>query len=95
MHDYLVDILVCPACLGKLNWQIVEYVEPHIERGEARCLACHASYLIREGIGLFLVPELHRDDLWQDVDGQLPQYLRENESVERRLSIPFRRPEQC
>ena len=85
MHDYLVDLLVCPDCHGKLSWQVVERVGSHIESGEARCLACHASYPVRDGIGLFLIPESPRDDLWEDVDNRLNQYLREHDSVERRL----------
>jgi len=85
MHTFLVEILECPACHGELDWSIAERVESRIETAEARCEACGAAYPVRKGIGLFLLPELSRDDLWEQVDSQLIQYLREHPELERQL----------
>jgi len=52
---------------------------------DIRCQACSAIYAVRDGIGLFLAPELPREDLWQQVDSQLTQYLRQHPDVERQL----------
>jgi uncharacterized protein YbaR (Trm112 family)/SAM-dependent methyltransferase len=85
MHDYLIEMLACPACRGELAWTVTGRHGNRIETAEARCAACAAAYPVREGIGLFLTPELPRDDLWEQVDSHLTQYLREHPEVERRL----------
>ncbi len=85
MHDFLVEWLLCPHCHGALTWRVDEGDGARIERGQARCQACGAIYPIRDGIGLFLTPDLPRDDLWQNVDSALTGYLRENPEIERQL----------
>ena len=85
MHEFLTDWLVCPACHGDLAWRIAERVGGHIESGQARCMACEEEYPIRDGIGIFLLPDLPREDLWQDVDSGLIKYLRAEPEVDRRL----------
>jgi uncharacterized protein YbaR (Trm112 family) len=85
MHTYLIDILECPVCRGELAWTVTEHRGNRIEMAEARCMACAATYPVREGIGLFLTPELPRNDLWEQVEGQLTQHLREHPKVERLL----------
>nr|MBC7245262.1 methyltransferase domain-containing protein [Chloroflexota bacterium] len=85
MHPYLIEMLQCPACHGNLEWSIAERSNARIETAEARCAACAASYPVREGIGVFLTPDLPRDDLWEHLDSRLTQYLREHPEVERQL----------
>jgi uncharacterized protein YbaR (Trm112 family) len=85
MHEYLIEMLECPACRGELVWEIAERQKDRIETAEARCGTCDVVYPVREGIGLFLTPDLPRDDLWERVDSQLMQHLREHPEVERRL----------
>jgi uncharacterized protein YbaR (Trm112 family) len=85
MHDHLIEMLECPVCHDELAWTIAERRGNRIETAEARCTACAAIYPVREGIGLFLTPELPRKDLWEQVDSRLIQYLREHPQVERRL----------
>ena len=36
------------------------------------------NYPVREGIGLFLLPDLPRNDLWEQAESQLSRYLREH-----------------
>ena len=85
MHTYLFEMLECPSCHGELAWTVTERREDRVETAEAYCEACATTYPIREGIGLFLTPDLPRDDLWEQVDSQLIQYLREQPDVERKL----------
>ncbi|NOZ28556.1 MAG: methyltransferase domain-containing protein [Chloroflexi bacterium] len=85
MQTYLVDLLACPACHGELQWDIADGHDDRIEVADVRCLACAATYPVREGIGVFLTPDLPRDDLWEQVDSHLVQYLRQHPEVERRL----------
>jgi uncharacterized protein YbaR (Trm112 family) len=85
MHTYLIEMLECPVCHGELDWAITQGNEKRIETAEARCPSCAATYPVREGIGLFLTPDLPRNDLWEQVDSQLIQYLRERPELERRL----------
>lgn len=85
MHNLLVEMLECPACHGPLTWKVIERRGVRIEEAEACCAGCGAIYPIREGIGLFLTPNLPRNDLWEEVDNQLTQYLRERPEVESQL----------
>ncbi len=85
MHTYLIEMLECPACHGKLEWCIIEQNENRIEMAEAYCNTCAATYPVRDGIGLFLTPELRRNDLWEQVDSGLIQHLREHPELERQL----------
>jgi len=85
MHDYLIEMLECPVCHGELAWLATERRGGRIETAEARCIVCEATYPIREGIGVFLTPDPPRNDLWEQVDSQLLQYLRVHPKVERQL----------
>jgi uncharacterized protein YbaR (Trm112 family) len=88
MHTYLIDMLECPACHSELAWLITERGENRIEAGEARCTECVASYPVLDGIGVFLLPDLPRNDLWEQADNELTGYLQEHPDVERQLMEP-------
>ena len=85
MQDFLLDMLFCPQCHNGLNWDIQHRRGDRIEAAEARCSECNALYPVMEGIGLFLTPDLPRNDLWEQADSHLMAYLRENPEVERQL----------
>ncbi len=85
MEPYLRELLSCPACHGELGWSVEAERDGHIEEGEARCTACGASYPVHEGIGVFLTPDLPRNDLWEEVESALARYLRDHPAVEREL----------
>jgi len=85
MLDFLIQILQCPACHGKLSWQVSVGRGDSIEEAEARCTACGATYPVREGVAVFLTPDIRRKDLWEEVDSQLTQYLCQHPEVERQL----------
>jgi len=85
MDDCLIELLECPACHGELAWVVTERFGSRIETAEARCQDCAVTYPVREGIGLFLTQELPRDDLWEQVDSRLTQYLHSHPEVERQL----------
>ncbi|MBN1284096.1 MAG: methyltransferase domain-containing protein [Anaerolineae bacterium] len=85
MHDFLLDMLQCPACYGALSWKLDEQRADRIEEAEALCTVCGATYPVREGIGLFLTPDLPRADLWEQTDSALMRYLRAHSGVKRAL----------
>jgi len=85
MLDHLIEMLGCPVCHGELTWTIKWRLGSHIEEAEASCGGCDATYPVREGIALFLTPDLPRNDLWESVDSGLTKYLREYSEVERQL----------
>lgn len=90
MHTYLIELLECPACHGKLDWNITEQNADRIETAEARCQACSATYPVREDIGMFLTPALRRNDLWEEVDSGLIRHLRGHPELEHRLmDVPW------
>lgn len=85
MEPYVRELLICPACHGELDWNTEAEQDGHIEQGEARCTACGASYPVREGIGIFLTPDLPRNDLWEEVESALARYLRDHPEVAQEL----------
>ena len=85
MKKYLVDMLECPHCHHRLKWKIETETEDQIEQAEAHCSTCGASYPIKEGIGIFLTPDLQRKDLWGEVESQLSLYLKSHPDHERKL----------
>lgn len=85
MHAYLLDYLACPACHGPLEWDVVEQLDGRIELAQIRCTGCAADFFVRDGIGVFLLPDLPRNDLWEQELAGLADYLQEHPDVERRL----------
>jgi len=85
VEKYLLEALVCPACQGELDWQLEVERDGRLEQGEARCRTCATLYPAREGIGLFLTPDLPRNDLWEQVGSALGRYLSEHPEIERLL----------
>jgi len=85
MHTYLIEMLECPACHGSLEWTITERQDRRVEEANARCTQCAENYPVREGVGLFLTPDLPREDLWEEVESHLALHLKEHPEVERKL----------
>lgn len=85
MHTYLLEMLQCPACHGALDWTISEQDGERIEAAEARCGGCSADYAVRDSIGIFLTPDLPRNDLWEYVESGVIGYLREHPELEGQL----------
>jgi uncharacterized protein YbaR (Trm112 family) len=84
MHTYLMEMLVCPVCHGKLTWDIIDRTGDRVEAGEARCTDCDAAYPIRDGIGVFLAPEQQHEGMWEE-ESRLARYVRDHPKVERQL----------
>ncbi|NOQ22010.1 MAG: methyltransferase domain-containing protein [Candidatus Aegiribacteria sp.] len=84
MQKYLIEILECPKCHGKLDWNITDQTTDRIETAQILCTHCSGSYSIQDGIGVFLTTDLKRNDLWEQVDG-LEQHLKQNPGLEERL----------
>ncbi|HJT56597.1 MAG TPA: methyltransferase domain-containing protein [Ktedonobacteraceae bacterium] len=85
MQHYLLDMLACPICHNSLTWNITDQQADRIEAAEAHCTGCHSIYPVREGIGLFLTPDLPRNDLWEQAGSHLSLYLHEHPDIERQL----------
>jgi len=85
MQDFLIEMLECPSCHGELSWKVTQHQEDRIEEAEVSCKKCGGAYPVKEGIGLFLTSDLPRNDLWEQLDSQLIQYLRENPQIESKL----------
>jgi uncharacterized protein YbaR (Trm112 family) len=85
MLAYLIEDLVCPACHAPLKWQIHERDGEHIQQALATCMECQSDYPLREGIAIFLLPDLPRNDLWDQVESGLTQFLGANPEKELQL----------
>jgi uncharacterized protein YbaR (Trm112 family) len=85
MKKILLDLLECPICHQELDWKIREETDDYIEQAEASCSACDSTYPILDGIGIFLTPDLPRNDLWLETDSQLAQHLASNPEDEKKL----------
>ncbi|MFZ5828362.1 MAG: Trm112 family protein, partial [Bacillota bacterium] len=84
MLSFVPDLLQCPVCHGPLAWRIDERQGDRILEAEAQCRSCHATYPVREGIGIFLTPDLPRNDYWEASGSALLSYLEEHPDVEKR-----------
>lgn len=85
MRPFLLDLLICPECHGELDWHIAARDAEQIEEADAVCRSCGCSYPVREGIGVFLTPDLQRKDLWKEAESGLGRHLREHPEVEQQL----------
>jgi len=85
MKDFLIEMLECPSCHGELNWKIIQHQGDRIEEAEAVCKSCGAVYPIQKGIGIFLTPDLPRNDFWKQISTQLMQFLQKNPLIEKKL----------
>jgi len=85
MQEFLIEMLECPICHGELIWKINHRIENRIEEAEAVCKNCSAVYPVQKGIGIFLTPDLQRNDFWEQVGSQLAQFLQKNPLIEKKL----------
>lgn len=65
MNKKLIEVLVCPLCKGKLDWQK--------DAGELWCRAEKLAYPIREGIPVMLADEARKLDL-EELDKRAEQH---------------------
>ena len=85
MQTLVQKILICPACHGDLDWDITEENADHILEALATCRNCEADYPVREGIALFLTPDLSREDLWAAVDNRFAKIFAQYPDLEHKL----------
>lgn len=63
MNKQVVEMLECPICHQQLDWQITSESNDQIEQAEAQCSGCGTVYPVIGGIGIFLTPDLPRNDM--------------------------------
>lgn len=85
MHEFLLELLQCPSCRGDLSWTIIMRDSYRILEGLACCDSCGATYPVRDGIAIFLTPDLPREDLWESQGSYISRYLADHPEVEERL----------
>ena len=85
MHKYLLEMLECPICHEQLDWKIETEIEDQMEQAEARCSSCDSIYPVIDGIGIFLTPDLPRNDLWSEVESHLSLHLKSHPEDEQKL----------
>jgi uncharacterized protein YbaR (Trm112 family) len=81
VNQDLQELLVCPACHGNLEWEVQDAAAGQIETAAADCQACGAAYFVRQGIGIFLTPDLPREDMWAQAASGLQTYLAQNPHI--------------
>ena len=85
MHKNLIEVLECPSCHGNLAWEIHERMDERVVTARARCQACRADYSVRDEIGIFLTPDLPRDDLWEAGSQHLTEWVQTHPEAASRL----------
>jgi uncharacterized protein YbaR (Trm112 family) len=85
MHKFLIKMLECPRCHGELAWDIIQALGDRVEFAQINCHICSSEYEVKHGVGQFLTPDFPGEDLWEQVDSQLIQYLRQNPQIEKTL----------
>lgn len=81
MYKQYIDMLICPLCHNKLNWNIKDEDSDRIINGSATCTSCRSTYEIIDEIAVFLTNDLSRNDLWEQSESELEKYLRENPDI--------------
>jgi ubiquinone/menaquinone biosynthesis C-methylase UbiE/uncharacterized protein YbaR (Trm112 family) len=81
MFKEIKELLECPACHGELTWSIQNQTTERIVNARISCNDCHANYEVKDEIGMFLTPDLVRNDLWEKVDGVIESFFKENSSI--------------
>lgn len=81
MNKEIRNLLECPVCHGKLNWNVREETDMRIVDADIKCEICSATYEIKDEIGMFLTPDLVRNDLWKQVDGVVVNFFNENKNL--------------
>lgn len=81
LHKFYVDMLECPKCHGSLTWEITEESEDRIINAKIICSCCGADYEVRDEIGVFLTPDLPRNDLWAQGESELNRFFNENPKI--------------
>lgn len=90
MHKYIKELLECPVCHHELEWTTKKETKERIVNGEAKCIHCQATYPIQDEIGIFLTPDLPRNDLWSSSESYFKNYLKENpEFKDKFLNTPL------
>lgn len=64
MFKHLKDNFQCPSCHGELDWNIKDETDMRIVNADIHCKSCQAKYEVKDEIGMFLTPDLQRNDLW-------------------------------
>ena len=85
MDKQIIEMLECPVCHHHLRWQIESVQNNHIEHAEAYCSECGAMYPVTDGIGIFLTPDLPRNDMWEQADSQVVLFLNDHPDIEKKL----------
>jgi uncharacterized protein YbaR (Trm112 family) len=85
MHSFLTEIVCCPACHGDLTWDIALRSATRLVNAVAHCTVCAAEYFVRDEIGVFLTPDLPREDLWQEVGNRMSRVLAGSPDLDRQL----------
>lgn len=85
MKQYLLDLLECPCCHGKLNWNIEKKHEEEIEEAKATCMSCYKVYPVHEGIALFVTSKLTENDPWETADSQMMMMFKQYPEMEQAL----------
>ena len=78
-------MLECPVCHHQLDWEISSESDDRIEKADAHCSNCMAVYPVMDGIGIFLTPDLPRNDMWEQVDSQVVLFLKDHPDIEKKL----------
>ncbi|MFN8419579.1 MAG: methyltransferase domain-containing protein, partial [Anaerolineae bacterium] len=89
MHTFLLDLLVCPTCHHELTWTQVVRDGDRVNSAVAECAGCGASYPVREDIGIFLTPDLPRDDLWEQASGLMRAIQQQPDLQKALLDVPL------
>lgn len=81
MHKIYKELLECPVCHGELAWDIKEETLDRIINAKVICEECKADYEVRDEIAMFLTPDLPRNDLWEQGESALVNYIDKNPEI--------------
>ncbi|MEM2507349.1 MAG: methyltransferase domain-containing protein, partial [Nitrososphaeria archaeon] len=72
MKVWMLNVLVCPQCLGRLKLRIFETdLKGEIIRGRIFCQACKLNFVIENGVPVFGISAEKKTERYQELDSEL------------------------
>lgn len=81
MFKNYMDLLVCPKCHGKLEWNIEKETIDRIVDAKIQCTNCGSEYEVKDEIAVFLTDIMDRNDLWEMAEEGVVKYFKEKPSL--------------
>jgi ubiquinone/menaquinone biosynthesis C-methylase UbiE/uncharacterized protein YbaR (Trm112 family) len=79
MQRRLLEILVCPRCLGKLELGDTVLGEEEIIKGRLYCASCELDFAVENGVAIFGMEAVRKEERLKEINGENKWIISANE----------------